>query len=167
MQKLILAAIATLMATYTHAQVATKDKDLPSVTLKDLDGKTVDLKKYAGNGKITAISIWATWCSPCIKEITNINEILGYWEEDYDMEFLAISIDNSRNSMKVKPFVNGKGWDFDVLLDVNSDTKRALNYSNPPFTILVDQEGKIVYRHTGYVEGDEYNLEDEIKKLSK
>ena len=69
--------------------------------------------------------------------------------------------------MKVKPFVNGKGWEFDVLSDVNSDTKRALNYTNPPFTILVDQEGKIVYRHTGYVEGDEYNLEDEIKKISE
>jgi len=40
-----------------------------------------------------------------------------------------------------------------------------MNVVNPPVTFLLDKEGKIVYTHTGYVEGDEYALEDEIKKL--
>jgi hypothetical protein len=40
-----------------------------------------------------------------------------------------------------------------------------MNVANPPVTFLVNQSGKIVYTHTGYVEGDEYDLEDHIKEL--
>lgn len=166
MKRSILVLIGLLIFISGYTQDAIKNKSLPSVLLKDFDGKELDLKKYAENGKITIICTWATWCSPCIKELNNMSDLLDDWIEEYNLELVAISIDNSRNSMKVKPFVNGNGWEFDVLLDVNSDTKRALNYANTPFTILVDQQGKIVYRHTGYMEGDEYVLEDEIKKIA-
>lgn len=165
MKKVLVLCVALVAALGVFAQDAAKT--LPSVILKDLDGKEVDLKSYAENGKITIITTWATWCAPCIKEITNMNEVLEDWIDEYDVELVAISIDNSRNALKVKPFVNGRGWDFDVLLDVNGDTKRALNFTNPPFLVLLDQDGNIVYKHAGYVEGDEYHLEEEIEKLQK
>ena len=63
--------------------------------------------------------------------------------------------------------VNTKGWDFEVLLDVNSDLKRAMNVSNPPHTFLIDGSGKIVWQHTGYVEGGEEDLYEEILKIAK
>lgn len=59
------------------------------------------------------------------------------------------------------------GWDFDILLDPNGDIQRVMNVVSPPMTILVDKQGKIVYTHLGYLEGDEYELEDEMKKLKK
>ncbi|MCS6818459.1 MAG: TlpA family protein disulfide reductase, partial [Chitinophagales bacterium] len=55
-------------------------------------------------------------------------------------------------------------WEFDVLLDPNQDLKRELNIQTIPFTLLLDKKGKIVYTHTGYIEGDELVLEEEIKK---
>ncbi len=138
---------------------------LPDVTLKNIDGEDVSLQSYAENGKITVISFWATWCKPCIKELKNVNEVLDEWVEDYDMELVAISVDDSRNAMKVKPMVNAFNWDFDILLDPNGDLQRVMNVANPPVTFLINQDGKIVYTHTGYVEGDEYELEDHIKEL--
>ena len=57
--------------------------------------------------------------------------------------------------------------DFDILLDLNGDVQRAMNVANPPVTFLIDQNGKIVYTHTGYVEGDEYELEEKIKEAHK
>jgi len=63
--------------------------------------------------------------------------------------------------------VDAQRWDFGVFLDINQDFKRALNIQSVPFTVLIDQTGKIVYTHSGYVEGDETILEDEIAKLSK
>ena len=63
--------------------------------------------------------------------------------------------------------VEGKGWDFDILLDVNSDLKRAMNVSNPPHTFLFDGNGKLVYQHTGYIEGGEDDLYEEILKVAK
>ena len=96
-----------------------------------------------------------------------MNSLLDEWIEEYDVELVAVSVDDSRNAVKVKPTVNALNWDFDILLDPNGDLQRAMNVANPPVTFLIDQEGNIVYTHTGYVEGDEYELEDHIKELVK
>jgi cytochrome c biogenesis protein CcmG, thiol:disulfide interchange protein DsbE len=149
------------------AQLNTNNKELSSVKLKTLDGKEVDLKNFVKAGQITIVSFWASWCSPCKKELDNINPLLDDWKKKYNVAMIGISIDNSQDAQKVKPIVNGKGWDFEVLLDVNQDTKRLLNYNTIPFTLLIDKNKKIVYQHSGYVEGDEDHLEAEIKKISK
>jgi len=59
------------------------------------------------------------------------------------------------------------GWEYEVLSDKNSDLKRALNFQAVPYTMVIDTEGNIVYTHDGYVEGDEFELEDVLKKLSE
>jgi len=64
----------------------------------------------------------------------------------------------------VKTFIQGKGWTFDVMMDVNSELKRALNITDVPHVLII-KSSKIVYRHTGYIAGEEDNLFDEIKKL--
>lgn len=158
-----------LVALFTLNSFAQNDNSslslLPEITLKNIDGKDVKLSDYGANQKITVISFWATWCKPCIKELKNMNVLLEDWVEDYNMELVAISLDDSRNAAKVKPTANALNWDFDVLLDPNGELQRAMNVANPPVTFLVNQSGQIVYTHTGYVEGDEYDLEDHIKEL--
>jgi peroxiredoxin len=175
---LLLAALAILIGrTEAHndakPQIPSKTEiskdgaqaEVPSVKLKDIDGKDVDIKTLANQGKITVISFWATWCSPCKKELDNINDVIDDWQKKYDLQLVAVSIDDSRNSLKVKPYVQGKKWDFTVLLDVNNDTQRSFNIPNVPYTVLVDKTGHIVYTHQGYVEGDEQILESKIKAL--
>jgi cytochrome c biogenesis protein CcmG, thiol:disulfide interchange protein DsbE len=151
----------------SFAQLNSNNKELSSVKVRTLDGKEVDIKNYVKPGKITIISFWATWCSPCKKELDNMSPLMEEWRKKYNVDLIAISIDNSQNAQKVKPLVKGKDWDFDVLLDVNGDTKRTFNYNTIPFTVVVDKDKKIVYQHSGYVEGDENHLEEEIKKISK
>ena len=63
--------------------------------------------------------------------------------------------------------VETKGWEYTILSDANEDLKRALNFQTVPMTFLLDQEGKIVYTHSGYNPGDEFELEDKIKELSE
>lgn len=142
-------------------------KELPSLVLNNLQGKKVNVADFGKNGKITVLSFWATWCSPCKKELNNISYMYEDWQDDYDMELIAISIDDVRNVSKVKTYIDGQAWDYEVLLDTNEDLKRMMNFQTVPFTVLVNQEGKIVYTHSGYVEGDEYILEEKIKALIK
>ena len=139
--------------------------DMPSIKLKDMNGKEVDLQDLAKQGKPVILSFWATWCSPCKKEMENINEVIDDWRKKYNVQLVAVSIDDARNSMKVKPFIDGKKWDYLVLLDVNQDMQRALNIPNVPYTILLDKTGHIVYRHVGYTEGDEQALEAKLASL--
>jgi cytochrome c biogenesis protein CcmG/thiol:disulfide interchange protein DsbE len=139
---------------------------LPAVQLQDIHGAKVDLSQYADNGKITVLNFWATWCTPCKKELNNIAAMYPDWQKDYNVEIVAISIDDARNKAKVKSYVDGQQWDYDVLIDVNGLLKQKLNFQQIPFTVVVDQKGHIVSRHAGYVDGDEYLLEEELAKLA-
>jgi peroxiredoxin len=82
------------------------------------------------------------------------------------VRLIAVSVDDSRTAPKVKPLVTSKNWTYDILIDINSDLRRALNVTNPPTTFLIDKQGKIVYTHTGYLEGDELELEKKIAELA-
>ncbi len=139
----------------------------PSAKLKTLDGQTVDIQDYVGQGKITVISFWATWCSPCKRELDAIAEIYPDWQEDYNVDFLAITIDNARGLAKVPAVVTAKGWEYTVLSDVNQTLQQALNFQTIPQTFLIDEEGNIVWSHNGYNPGDEEELEEEIIKLTE
>lgn len=142
-----------------------KPAPMPSVQIKDLSGNTVNSGDIGKTGQIIIVSFWATWCGPCIKELDNINDIYEDWQKDYGLKLIAVSIDDSRNILKVKPMVDAKGWPYEILLDENKELARALNVGNPPMTFLINQEGNIVYTHNGYTEGSEFELEKEIKKL--
>lgn len=96
-----------------------------------------------------------------------MRELYDDWKKKYNVQVVAVSIDDSRNASKVKPYIEGQRLPYEVLLDVNQDLKRALNIQSVPFTLLADSNGKIVYSHSGYVDGDEYILEEEIEKLTK
>lgn len=163
---IIYIALFTVALFVSLAQDGGTKQTLPDLTLKDLNGKAVNVKDYAKKGKLVIINFWATWCTPCKKELNNIHEMYDEWKNKYDVILVAVSIDNARNVMKVKPYVDGQGWSYDVLLDVNSDLMRAMNVQNPPHTFLLNKAGEIVYTHTGYLEGDEFELEEKLKALS-
>lgn len=140
---------------------------LPSVQLKDLKGKTVDTATLSNEGKPFAICFFASWCKPCNRELKAIHEVYEDWVEETGMKIYAISIDQGQNSQKVKPMVDAEGWEYHVLLDPNSDFLHALGIQMIPHTIIVDGSGKIAEQHSGYQEGSEIQILEDIKKLLK
>ena len=141
-------------------------KSLPEVSIKTLEGQAVNIKDYADNGKVTVLSFWATWCIPCQNELDAIADLYPDWQTKYDMELVAITIDTRRALAKVKPILSQKGWEYIVLSDEKGELKQQLNFQAIPQTFVLDKEGNIVYSHSGYVPGDEYELEDVLKGLA-
>jgi len=146
--------------------VGFSQSELPDITVKTLEGKAKKIQSYNTNGKITVLSFWATWCSPCKRELDAISDMYEDWQEDYNMELVAISIDNSRTFTRVKGMVQAKGWDYEVLSDIKQSLQQAMNFQDVPYTFIIDTNGKIVYTHSGYNPGDEDELEEKLKELS-
>jgi len=166
MKRLLSTLFCTILSLYIFSQTPEKGRNIPSVSVKNLKGETANTSALSNEGKPMIISFWATWCKPCIEELNNISEVYPEWQKETGVKLVAVSIDDARTSQRVAPFVNGRKWPYEFLLDANSDFKRALNVNMPPHTFLVNGKGEIVWQHVGYVDGNEDELFDELKKVA-
>lgn len=162
MKKLLTATIlfiaALLASTHLHAQ-------LPNVVIKDTKGNPVNVAELNNDGKPFVISFFATWCKPCQRELRAIADLYPDWQDETGMKLFVVSIDDAQNTSKVKPFVDAEGWEYEVLLDANSDFFRAMGLSTVPHVLVLDGDGNIVFNHSGYTDGSETELINIIRKL--
>lgn len=140
---------------------------LPHVIIKDMSGQSVSTDTLSNGGKPFVIDFFATWCKPCNRELDAISEVYEDWQQETGVKIIAVSIDQAHNINKVKPLVDNHGWEYEVLLDPNSDFRRALGIQIIPYVIICDGQGKIVYRHQGYTDSDETELIEKVKELIK
>ena len=154
---------ASLVASISFAQT----RALPNTNVKTLDGSNFNISNLENDGKPIVISFWATWCTPCKKELNTIAEVYEDWQDETGVKLVAVSIDDTRSMSKVAPYVNASDWYYEIYLDPNSDFKRAMGVSTVPHTFLLNGKNKIVWQHKGYINGDEIELLKEIKKLVK
>jgi len=157
----------TLLTIFLASTFYSQNQKLPSVKIKDLTGTTIDTKTLSNDGKPMVITFWATWCSPCKRELNNYAELYDDWKEETGVKIIAVTIDDQRSLGRVAPYVNSSGWEFDVLLDINKEFSRAMQVINVPHTFLIDGNGNIVWQHNNYSEGDEEELYEEIMRLTK
>lgn len=159
--------IAFFLTIITFAQSG-NFKKIPSVEIKNLNGQTVTSTDVIQNGDAPIVlSFWATWCKPCVTELNAIKEVYEEWQAETGVKLIAISIDDPRNAARVKPFVKGQMWEYDIYIDENSDLRRAMNVNNIPHTFLLNGKGEVLWQHTGYIPGDEDKLFTLIRKVAK
>jgi peroxiredoxin len=135
----------------------------PDFVLKDLKGKNYRLSEHIGEGPIV-INFWATWCVPCIEELKQMKRIYKKYSGK-GVQFLAISIDDPKTVGRVNSFAKSHKYPFIVLLDTNNEIITLYQSKVPPYTVIIDNEGNVVYTHVGYRMGDEKRVERELEKL--
>ncbi len=160
MSRFLLSLLFCCLALALHAQ-----KTLPALEVRTPDGAAVNLQTYVGQGRPVIISLWATWCKPCLEELDNIAELYPEWQEAYGLDLLAVSVDDQRQVAKVGPLVSTKHWPYTILIDPAQQLKTVLNYQLIPQLYVLNGAGEVVYEHTGYVPGNEFELEDKLRTL--
>lgn len=156
-----------ILAMLLFAAVESVNAQLPSFKLKTIEGKTIDTQTLSNDGKPFIIDFFATWCKPCNRELTAISEVYDEWQKETGVKLYAVSIDKAQNANKVKPLVNQHGWEYEVILDPNSEFRKSFGGEMIPFVVICDGDGKVVYKHNGYTEGAEQELIEKVRELVK
>ncbi|MDL2223033.1 TlpA family protein disulfide reductase [Bacteroidales bacterium OttesenSCG-928-M11] len=152
--------IATLLCS-----ICVSAQQIPSISLKTVEGKTINTAELDNEGKPIIISFWATWCKPCLRELNAIHEMYEEWQEETGLKLVAVSTDEAQNVNRVKPLVDRFGWEYEVWLDPNGDFKRAMNAHTMPTVIIIDGKGNIVETRYGYTDGSETHLIEKVREL--
>lgn len=155
-----------IIALFVAIFASTASAALPSVQLKTMKGKVVDTATLSNNGKPMIISFFAGWCKPCLRELNAINEYYDDWRDETGVKLIAISIDEADKTTNVRNIVNTNNWDYEILLDPNSDFKRALGIQNIPHMLILDGNGKIVESRSGYTDGSEQQIIKKLRELT-
>jgi thiol-disulfide isomerase/thioredoxin len=133
-----------------------------TIALDELDGSTSDLSGYLKKGPVY-VTFWALWCVPCLQELRAMN---GVAERNAKEPFtiLAVNEDSPKSLAKVKAYVSSQGYAFPVILDPNAQLLQIFNGQVLPFSVLLGRDGKVVNTRTGYLQGDEKQIEEDILK---
>ena len=138
---------------------------MPNIALKNLKGEIVNSNlDFQKKEVLYVFSFWATWCAPCVQELDAISEVYSDWKSKINIEIIAVSVDDARTEKRVKPLVNGKGWEYVVLLDTNQELKRSLSIANVPYLIVV-KNNEIVHVQNGHSPGGETAFFEILKGL--
>ena len=159
---LIIAVITTVsLCQGTIEKAPAKElRDLPKVKIKTLKGKNISSDKIIED-KLTFISFWATWCVPCLKKMKKL-DIMHHKYSENNFQVLGINVDDSKTARKITAILNSKNITFPVYLDAEQKFYGKFNSEALPFSILVSPDNEILWEHTGYIPGDEKEIEATI-----
>jgi len=138
---------------------------IPAVLLKNIDGKMVNSTDAIQKGKPLIICFWASWCHPCLKELSAIAEVYEAWQNETEVILYAISVDDSRSFNNARVMINNNSWNFEFYFDPNSDFKRAMGVVNIPHAFILNDQGEVTYQHSSYTEGSELEIISKIRGM--
>ncbi|MBR6647541.1 MAG: redoxin domain-containing protein [Clostridia bacterium] len=130
-------------------------------TVYDANGNKVHLSDFAG--KPVILNFWASWCTPCKKEMPDFNE--KYLEYGDDIQFLMIDFAIDDNIEDAKEYVSEMGFEFPVYFDTDGDASSVYEIFALPTTVFIDADGYIVERYRGTISAE--TLQSGIDKILK
>jgi thiol-disulfide isomerase/thioredoxin len=118
----------------------------PDFTLASLDGENITLSDL--RGRYVLINFWATWCAPCLAEMTALQALA----DEHGDSLVILGINQREDLSAIEPFLQQLGVSFPILL--NPDDATLINYQvmGLPRSALVDPQGYIIYRAFGEVD---------------
>ncbi len=110
-------------------------------TLQSTKGEKFTLSEHLGD-KPLVLLFWATWCTPCKKELDEQKELFNSLAAE-GVHVLLISEDNQKSMAKVKPFVESKGYTWPALHDPDGEVLKRYGGINLPYTVVLDADGNV------------------------
>jgi thiol-disulfide isomerase/thioredoxin len=159
MRAFVLALILTVVPFAAAAELG----EAHDFRLRTVEGSTMTLDDALAEGPII-LDFWATWCAPCRVALPRWVELADRYAE-HGVRLITVSQDDPRSQPKILPYLRSQGFEFPVLLDGDKQVGRRYRVTSLPTTFLIASDGTIVTHHVGYREGDEREVEADLREL--
>ncbi len=157
MHKVLIYACLLFMITISALAQETNFK------IKTIDNSVIELKNLYSKGAVL-VNFWALWCEPCRAEMKYLDDIYNKYKEK-GFTILGINQDSPKSVSKVRSYISSQKINYPIALDPNSQYLQKLNGQSIPYSLLYDSDGKLVYKHSGYLPGDEIEIEKHIAEI--
>ena len=163
MRSVLFPFFVLLLLCAVHQPLAAQSARAGPMTFEELDGSVSTLAEYLRQGPVY-LTFWALWCEPCKQEIRALQGIVRK-HADKPFTVLAVNQDAPKSMARVRAYVKSQGYTFPVILDPNAQIFQAFNGQEMPFSVLIDRDGRVVSWRTGYLPGDDREIEEAILTL--
>jgi cytochrome c biogenesis protein CcmG/thiol:disulfide interchange protein DsbE len=146
------------------AEVASARTDvgdpMPAYTAAYLDGKPLNLASEKGN--VIFLNVWATWCGPCRFETPELQALQNQYAAK-GLKVIGVSVDEGETSA-VKTFVTEQKITYPIAVDPEGRIANLLQTTVLPTSLLLDRNGKIVWRQIGAIMPNDSKLKAAVEK---
>ena len=127
------------------------------VTVSPADAAALQSLRKNDSGKFRLVNFWATWCAPCMVEFHEFVTMNRMYRHR-DFELVTVSMNRPDEEKTVREFLQKQQASNRNLLFASADREKLINAFDAdwsgaaPYTVLIDPEGKIIYRETGSID---------------
>lgn len=130
------------------------------MTLTTIEGDTLSIESL--RGKVVYINFFATWCAPCMKELALIKE--GQLEGIQNENLYFITLGRGHTTQQLTKFKTDKGFTFNIGCDTDKSLFLRFSEKGIPLNIVIDRDGEIIYKKTGFSSASFKKLNKTIKR---
>ncbi len=132
----------------------------PDFTLKSLSGSNLRLAEQRGD--IIVLNFWASWCSPCLQEMPELDK-LAIKYQPLGVQVWGVNVE--ADSRAAEKYLSRTQVQFPILFDTQNTVSASYQVQAMPTTVIINQHGAVHSVHRGYKPGYEQKYENDIKTL--
>ena len=134
----------------------------PEFSMPDLNGNSIKLSEF--KGKVILVDFWASWCVPCKKSMPHIIDL---YNNRSDSAFIVIAVNVDDEKSKISEFANSINvtFPFPVIFDKEKSLPALYNAEGMPTTIIIDKEGIIRFKESGFTTDTKEKMDTKIRDL--
>ena len=153
--------IILLFSLNTFAQTELrKGKKLSNFTIETIDGQSIEIEDL--RGKVVHLNFFATWCGPCMKELSTIEK--DYLDQIPKEDFYFVAIGRGHLPKELQSFMTKKGYKFPVAYDTDKSNFLRFSKQGIPLNVIINKRGRIIFKETGFSKTSFETMTKKVKR---
>jgi cytochrome c biogenesis protein CcmG, thiol:disulfide interchange protein DsbE len=136
----------------------------PGFDLKAMVGAKGRVNLTGLRGKVVLVDFWGTFCEPCKKSFPKLQDLSAKYAGS-GLQIVGISEDEADDKEKIPVFADTYGAKFTIAWDEDKSAARKYKPETMPSSFVIDKKGRVRFAHVGYRDGDEAQIEREVREL--